>query len=143
MAAARKAFDHGEWPRMSGKQRGKVRGQGRRLSVFPTLWSACTDARARFAPAHLLFPSCPPFVPPSPLTSDPSLPPSPRATPSQVMMRIADLIEKHADELAGIESLDNGKPLVMSKIADIPLSADHFRYYGGWADKLHGKVRRC
>lgn len=56
-------------------------------------------------------------------------------------MRIADLIEKHADELAGIESLDNGKPLVMSKIADIPLSADHFRYYGGWADKLHGKVR--
>lgn len=37
VAAARKAFDHGEWPRMSGKQRGKVRAQGRRSGCSPTL----------------------------------------------------------------------------------------------------------
>ena len=36
-----------------------------------------------------------------------------------------------------------GKPLVMSKIADIPLSADHFRYFAGWSDKIHGKTIPC
>jgi hypothetical protein len=56
VAAARAAFDSGEWPRMSGKQRGKV------------------------------------------------------------MMKLAELIEANLDELAAIESLDNGKPLAMSKV---------------------------
>lgn len=55
-------------------------------------------------------------------------------------MKFADLMEQHADELAALESLDNGKPLFMSKIADIPLAVDHFRYYAGWADKIHGKT---
>ncbi|KAI7845087.1 hypothetical protein COHA_001452 [Chlorella ohadii] len=110
--AARRAFDKGEWPRMSGKQRG------------------------------------------------------------QIMYRLAELIDRHAEELAHIESLDNGKPVFMSKVADIPLSAEHFsrclgaglhacllvgvlacspcssvppsfslcKYFAGWADKLHGKT---
>ncbi|PSC69329.1 aldehyde dehydrogenase [Micractinium conductrix] len=83
VAAARKAFDEGPWPRMSGKQRGKI------------------------------------------------------------LIKIAELIEANLEEMAQIETLDNGKPLAMSKLADIPLSADHFRYYAGWADKIHGKTIPC
>jgi len=78
--AARKAFDHGPWPRMSGRERGKI------------------------------------------------------------LTKFADLIEKHSDELAGLETLDNGKPLAMSKAADLPLTIDHYRYYGGYADKVYGKT---
>ena len=36
-----------------------------------------------------------------------------------------------------------GKPLNIARIADIPLSAEHFRYYAGWADKIHGKTIPC
>jgi aldehyde dehydrogenase (NAD+) len=39
-----------------------------------------------------------------------------------------------------LESLDNGKPLSFSKAADHPLSLKTYRYYAGWADKIHGKV---
>lgn len=35
---------------------------------------------------------------------------------------------------------DNGKPIFYSRAADIPLSIDHFRYFAGWADKIHGKT---
>lgn len=58
----------------------------------------------------------------------------------RIMYKLADLLEKHADELAKLETLDNGKPLFYSKVADIPLTIDHFRYYAGWADKIHGKT---
>lgn len=61
----------------------------------------------------------------------------------QILAKLADLIEANADELAAIETLDNGKPLFMAKVADIPLTADHFRYFAGWADKLHGKTIPC
>lgn len=80
VAAARKAFDFGPWPRMSGRERGRV------------------------------------------------------------LSRFADLLEKHAFELAALETLDNGKPLSMSQAADIPLSVDHYRYFAGYADKVYGRV---
>jgi acyl-CoA reductase-like NAD-dependent aldehyde dehydrogenase len=54
------------------------------------------------------------------------------------MYKLADLIEKNADELAQLESLDNGKPLAVAKAADIPLVIKTFRYYAGYADKIHG-----
>ena len=54
--------------------------------------------------------------------------------------RLADLIEKHADELAHLESLDNGKPLAVARAADIPLTVACFRYFAGWADKIQGKT---
>lgn len=47
------------------------------------------------------------------------------------LLKIADLIEENADKLAMIETLDNGKPIRESKNIDIPLSADHFRYFAG------------
>jgi aldehyde dehydrogenase (NAD+) len=58
----------------------------------------------------------------------------------RLMHKVADLFEKHADELAELETLDNGKPLTMSKAADVPLAVGCYRYYAGWADKVQGKT---
>ena len=52
------------------------------------------------------------------------------------VFRIARLIQERARELAVIESLDGGKPIRESRDIDIPLAANHFFYYAGWADKL-------
>src|SRR5262245_16374276 len=58
----------------------------------------------------------------------------------QMLHRLADLIEKHVDELAALETLDNGKPIADSKAADLPLTIACYRYYAGWSDKIHGKT---
>src|SRR3989475_7139802 len=50
--------------------------------------------------------------------------------------RIARMVQDRARELAVIESLDGGKPIRESRDVDLPLSAAHFFYYAGWADKL-------
>ncbi len=50
--------------------------------------------------------------------------------------RIARMLQERAREFAVIESLDGGKPIRESRDVDIPLSAAHFFYYAGWADKL-------
>ncbi len=80
VAAARRAFDGGAWPKMSARERGRV------------------------------------------------------------LLKIADLIMKHRDELARLESLDNGKPIFETSNVDIPQSAEVFAYYGGWADKVYGQT---
>ena len=69
--------------------------------------------------------------------------PWPKMTPSQrgrLLWRVAELIEEHADELAMLETLDNGKPIKYSKASDVPLTADHFRYFAGWATKIEGET---
>lgn len=69
--------------------------------------------------------------------------PWPSMTPSErgkMIWRIGDLILEHCDELAEIESLDNGKPVGVAKVADVPLSADMFHYMAGWTTKTHGKT---
>lgn len=76
--AARKAFDSGAWPKMTGSERGNL------------LW------------------------------------------------KIADLIEQYTNELAELETLDNGKPLRVSSKVDVPQAVRHFRYYAGWASKIEG-----
>ena len=58
----------------------------------------------------------------------------------RLLYKLADLVEKNFDELCALESLDNGKPLSISKAADIPLVIKTLRYYGGWADKIHGQT---
>ncbi|XP_061359523.1 benzaldehyde dehydrogenase, mitochondrial-like isoform X3 [Gastrolobium bilobum] len=78
VAAARKAFDHGPWPKMTAYERQKV------------------------------------------------------------LLRAADLFEKHNDELAALETWDNGKPYAQSAQIEIPMLVRLFRYYAGWADKIHG-----
>lgn len=76
--AARKAFDEGPWPRMTGEQRGRV------------------------------------------------------------LLRLADLVEDHADELALLETLDNGKTYSQCMSIDVPGTAQHIRYFAGWCDKIEG-----
>ncbi|MEV4096524.1 aldehyde dehydrogenase family protein [Streptosporangium saharense] len=78
--AARRAFEHGPWSRMTASERGRI------------IW------------------------------------------------RIGDLILEHADELAQLESLDNGKPLTVARVADVPLAADLFHYMAGWATKIEGNT---
>jgi phenylacetaldehyde dehydrogenase len=56
----------------------------------------------------------------------------------RMIWRIADLIEEHGDELAMLESLDNGKPFGVARVADVPLAADLFRYMAGWPTKIEG-----
>jgi phenylacetaldehyde dehydrogenase len=66
-----------------------------------------------------------------------------RLTPSErgrVIWRIGDLIEEHTEELAQLESLDNGKPVGVARVADVPLAADLFRYMAGWTTKLNGET---
>jgi aldehyde dehydrogenase (NAD+) len=57
-----------------------------------------------------------------------------------LMNRLADLIEDEIDELAALETLDNGKPIRDSRAADLPLVVDCLRYYAGFADKIHGQT---
>lgn len=59
---------------------------------------------------------------------------------SKIIWRIGDLISQHNDELAELESLDNGKPMSVARVADVPLSADMFHYMAGWATKIEGKT---
>ena len=66
-----------------------------------------------------------------------------RMSPSErgrIIWRIGDLILEHRDELAQLESLDNGKPFAVAQAADVPLAADLFHYMAGWATKLEGNT---
>ncbi len=58
----------------------------------------------------------------------------------KLLFRLADLIEEEIDELAALESLDNGKPFKEARTADLPLVLDCLRYYAGYADKIHGST---
>ncbi|KAJ6157186.1 Aldehyde dehydrogenase [Penicillium chrysogenum] len=63
-------------------------------------------------------------------------------TPSdrgRLLMKLADLMERDMETLAAIEALDNGKTVAMAKI-DVAGAAGSLRYYGGWADKIHGQT---
>ncbi|XP_074273847.1 aldehyde dehydrogenase family 2 member C4-like [Silene latifolia] len=78
--AAREAFDHGPWPRLSGFARGRI------------------------------------------------------------MMKFADLVDEHVDELSTLDSFDAGKLYTWNKMAEIPSGANNLRYYAGAADKIHGET---
>jgi phenylacetaldehyde dehydrogenase len=78
--AARKAFDHGPWRKLTASERGRL------------IW------------------------------------------------KLSDLLEAHTEELAYLESLDNGKPLTIARAADVPLAVDLFRYMAGWATKIEGNT---
>jgi len=64
-----------------------------------------------------------------------------KVSPSErgrMLWRLADLIERDLEELAELESIDNGKPYSIARVADLPLAIDMFRYMGGWATKITG-----
>jgi aldehyde dehydrogenase (NAD+) len=58
----------------------------------------------------------------------------------RLLHRLADLIEKNADQLARLESIDNGKPLSVAKAVDVAKTIACYRYFAGWADKVQGKT---
>lgn len=78
--AARKAFEHGPWRKMTASERGRM------------IW------------------------------------------------KLADIIEQHTEELAQLESLNNGKPITVARAADLPLVVDMFRYMAGWTTKIEGNT---
>jgi acyl-CoA reductase-like NAD-dependent aldehyde dehydrogenase len=59
---------------------------------------------------------------------------------TRAMLALADAVEAHADELAQLESLDNGKPLKLAKRVDVPLTVEHLRYFAGWPTKIAGET---
>ncbi|VFQ68051.1 unnamed protein product [Cuscuta campestris] len=78
--AARHAFDHGPWPRLSGSERGRI------------------------------------------------------------MMKLAELIEENAEELAALDTMDAGNLYSLGKAVDVPEAAATLRYFAGAADKIHGET---
>jgi phenylacetaldehyde dehydrogenase len=66
-----------------------------------------------------------------------------RLSPSErgrLIWKVADLLEQNLEEFAQLESLDNGKPLKVARVADVPLAVDLFRYMAGWATKIEGNT---
>jgi acyl-CoA reductase-like NAD-dependent aldehyde dehydrogenase len=64
----------------------------------------------------------------------------PAAGRGQLMNKLADLVEENIDELAELESLDNGKPFKMAKFVDVTRVIAHLRYYAGWPTKIEGET---
>jgi len=64
----------------------------------------------------------------------------PGAERGKLLWKLAALIEKNLEQFAELESVDNGKPLAVARVADVPLTIDMFRYMGGWATKITGET---
>ena len=62
------------------------------------------------------------------------------AARTRAMLAFADAIDEHADELAEIESLDNGKPVKLARRVDVALAAEHLRYFAGWPTRITGEL---
>jgi len=67
----------------------------------------------------------------------PDMSPAERA---RLLWKLADLVDEHREELAELETLDNGKPIFFSRIVDVPTCASNLRYMAGWATKVEGKT---
>jgi acyl-CoA reductase-like NAD-dependent aldehyde dehydrogenase len=70
--------------------------------------------------------------------------PWPRMRPAErerILWKLGDLLLANADEIARLETLDNGKPIFESRQIDLPFVSDCFHYFAGWATKLHGDTQ--
>src|SRR5579864_338595 len=65
---------------------------------------------------------------------------APAAERARLMNRLADLIEASADELAELESLDNGKPVKLARFVDVAQTVAWLRHFAGWAERVRGEV---
>jgi phenylacetaldehyde dehydrogenase len=69
--------------------------------------------------------------------------PWPEMLPAQrarLLWKLSDLIEQHKEELAELETLDNGKPVFFARLVDVPTAVEVFRYFAGWATKIEGST---
>ena len=67
--------------------------------------------------------------------------PWPKMAPAQrarLLWKLSELMEEHKEELAELETLDNGKPIFFSRIVDVPEAVAMFQYFSGWATKVEG-----
>jgi acyl-CoA reductase-like NAD-dependent aldehyde dehydrogenase len=64
----------------------------------------------------------------------------PAADRARLIYRLADLVEANADELAELESLDNGKPVKLARIVDVSQTVAWLRHFAGWAERVRGEV---
>jgi aldehyde dehydrogenase (NAD+)/betaine-aldehyde dehydrogenase len=69
---------------------------------------------------------------------DPAWRDMPRPERARLLWRLADLVEQHGDELARLETLDNGQPLGVARGVTVAGTAEHLRYFAGWATKIDG-----
>src|SRR5438045_2596951 len=58
----------------------------------------------------------------------------------RIIWKIGDLLAENVEEFAELETLDNGKPISVSRVADVPLAVDLFRYMAGWTTKIEGST---
>jgi phenylacetaldehyde dehydrogenase len=58
----------------------------------------------------------------------------------RLLLRLADLVETHAQQLAEIETLDNGKSVILARHVDMAMAVDFLRYMAGWATKIEGST---
>jgi acyl-CoA reductase-like NAD-dependent aldehyde dehydrogenase len=65
---------------------------------------------------------------------------APAAQRALLMSRLADLVEANADQLAELESLDNGKPVKIARIVDVSQTIAWLRHFAGWAERIQGDV---
>ncbi|MEU6998546.1 aldehyde dehydrogenase family protein [Nonomuraea sp. NPDC046570] len=71
---------------------------------------------------------------------DPAWAEMPAHTRARLLWRVADLVEEHGEELAELETRDNGQPLAVARTVTVPGTAEHFRYFAGWCTKIEGSV---
>ncbi|WP_257388886.1 aldehyde dehydrogenase family protein, partial [Tahibacter caeni] len=64
----------------------------------------------------------------------------PSAQRARLLFKLADLLERHAGEFAELETLDVGKPLMITRLVDVPFTVEAIRYNAGWATKLTGET---
>lgn len=58
----------------------------------------------------------------------------------RILWKVSEVLEKHKEELAWLETLDNGKPIRDSVAVDVPGTIECFQYYAGWANKIYGET---
>ena len=59
----------------------------------------------------------------------------------RMLLKLADLVEQHAEELVQTELQDTGKPITQLRAGELPLTADIIRFYAGAADKIEGSIK--
>ena len=127
MASPRKLLIDGKWLAAASEKTFEVKNPANGATIARAAEADKADIDAAVRAARRAFESGP----------WPAMTPSER---SKILWRIGDLISKYTDELAELESLDNGKPMTVARAADVPLAADIFQYMAGWCTKIEGKT---
>ena len=127
IAAPKKLLINGKWLPAASEQTFEVKNPANGATIAHVAEGDKADIDAAVRAARRAFESGP----------WPAMTPSDRG---KMVWRIGDLIAKYTDELAELESLDNGKPKAVARVADVPLAADIFQYMAGWCTKIEGKT---